>query len=146
MADLGRSALKILVAEDEALAAMVLEDVLTECGHSVTLAADGEWALRLAREAHFDVLITDLAMPRMTGWELIHHLRVEQPGLPAVVMTGYLPPGGRELLFDGAQAPVGLLLKPFDISRLVETLDQVVPRAAVPVIGVGMPQLMRLAG
>jgi CheY-like chemotaxis protein len=146
MAERDRAALRILVAEDEALAALALDDVLTECGHSVTLAADGEEALRLARAFQFDVLITDLAMPRMTGWELIHSLRVEQPDLPALVMTGYLPPGGRELLFNGAQAPVELLLKPFDIGRLVKLLDQLVPRALVPANGPELAQLMRAAG
>ncbi|MFC7691701.1 response regulator [Paeniroseomonas aquatica] len=63
--------LRILVAEDEPLAAMVIEEALTDYGHSVMLAADGEEALRLAEAVSFDVLVTDLAMPRMTGWELI---------------------------------------------------------------------------
>jgi CheY-like chemotaxis protein len=145
MADRDRPALRVLVAEDEALAALAVEDVLTECGHTVTLATDGEGALRLARNFHFDVLITDLAMPRMTGWELVHQLRKDLPDLPVVVMTGYLPPGGREMLVSGAQAPVGLLLKPFAISRLVELLEEVVSRAQLPVLGVEVPQLMRAA-
>ena len=84
-------------------------------------------------------------MPRMTGWELVHQLRKDQPDLPVVVMTGYLPPGGREILVSGAQAPVGLLLKPFAISRLVELLEEVVSRAQLPVLGVEVPQLMRAA-
>ncbi|WP_149539691.1 response regulator [Siccirubricoccus phaeus] len=121
--------LRVLVAEDEALAAMVLEDVLTEAGHRPVLAPDGEAALRLARESRFDLLLTDLAMPRMTGWQLIATLREEQPDLPLVVMTGYLPPGGRELLFQNPRPPRALLQKPFEIGQLLAVLDGLRPRA-----------------
>ncbi|GGC36941.1 hypothetical protein GCM10011504_14130 [Siccirubricoccus deserti] len=145
MADRDRPALKVLVAEDEALAAMAVEDVLTGCGHTVTLATNGEDALHMARACHFDVLITDLAMPRMTGWELLHQLRQEQPDLPVVVMTGYLPPGGREMLVNGTQTLVGLLLKPFTITRLVELLEEVVSRARRPAPVVEVRHLMQAA-
>ncbi|MCO6416363.1 response regulator [Siccirubricoccus sp. KC 17139] len=123
-------ALRVLVAEDEALAAMVLEDILAEAGHQVVMAPDGEVALRLARESRFDLLLTDLAMPRLTGWDLIYALRQEQPDLPVVVMTGYLPPGGREVLYQTARPPRALLHKPFDIGELLTVLDGIAPRPA----------------
>src|SRR5689334_6948296 len=88
----GEDGLRVLLAEDESLAALVVEDALTDMGHAVVHAADGEAALHLAGTAPFDVLVTDIAMPRMTGLELIPQLRARHPGLPVVVMTGYLPP------------------------------------------------------
>jgi len=119
--------LRILVAEDEALAAMVIEEVLTDLGHAVTLAADGQAALEVARCGRFDVLITDLAMPRLPGWELIRRLRARQPDLPVVVMTGYLPPSVGTVLFADDSGPLAVLMKPFDISALTAALARVSP-------------------
>lgn len=124
--------LRILVAEDEPLAAMVIEDALTEAGHSVLLAADGEEAERLAQSNNFDLLVTDLAMPRMTGWELIPRLRAEHPNLPVVVMTGFLPPNGREILMADGRGPLALLLKPFELHQLMTAIDQVAAARATP--------------
>lgn len=119
--------LRILVAEDEALAAMVIAEALTELGHVVLLAEDGERALEIAGREPFDVLVTDLAMPHLPGWELIPRLRAQRPGLPVVVMTGYLPPGIGPMLRADAKAPVTVLLKPFDLSALTEALARVAP-------------------
>ncbi|WP_135466071.1 response regulator [Crenalkalicoccus roseus] len=123
--------LRILVAEDEALAAMVVEDALTDLGHEVLLASDGAVALELADRAPFDVLVTDLAMPRLPGWELIPRLRARHPGLPVVVMTGYLPPGMDRCLCADEAGPLTVLMKPFDVSALARALASVAPcRAA----------------
>jgi CheY-like chemotaxis protein len=84
--------------------------------------------LGLAAAFPFDVLVTDLAMPRMSGLELIPHLRAEHPGLPVVVMTGDLSPEGARLLSAPAEGPMRLLLKPFPISQLADALAQVTPQ------------------
>jgi CheY-like chemotaxis protein len=118
--------LRILVAEDESLAAMVIEEALTDLGHDVTLAQDGQAALEMAENASFDMLITDLAMPRLPGWELIPRLRAGRPGLPVVVMTGFLPPGLGTTLFGMPGGPMALLLKPFDLSALIAAIDRLV--------------------
>jgi CheY-like chemotaxis protein len=120
-----RNGIRILVAEDEPLAAMVVEEVLIELGYDVLLAADGEEAMQLADCHRFDVLVTDLAMPRMTGWELIPRLRKQRPDLPVVVMTGFLPPNGREVLLSGQGGPLALVLKPFEIGHLVRAIEKV---------------------
>jgi CheY-like chemotaxis protein len=122
--------IRVLVAEDEPLAAMVVEDILSELGYDVLLASDGEEAMRLAERQVFDVLVTDLAMPRMTGWELIPRLRSKRPDLPVVVMTGFLPPNGREVLLSGQSGPLALVLKPFEISHLVRALEKVIGNRA----------------
>ncbi len=120
-----RNGIRILVAEDEPLAAMVVEEVLSELGYDVLLASDGEEAMILAERHRFDVLVTDLAMPRMTGWELIPRLRTQRPDLPVVVMTGFLPSNGREVLFSGQGGPLALVLKPFEIGHLVRAIEKV---------------------
>lgn len=122
------SRLRVLVAEDERLAALVVEDALLEQGHHVVLACDGKEALELAETHEFDVLVTDLAMPRVTGWELISRLRDRRANLPVVVMTGYLPPGGGQTLFADKRGPMALLHKPFALNELYTALNQVAPQ------------------
>jgi CheY-like chemotaxis protein len=122
--------LRILLAEDETLAALVVGDALSDMGHAVVHAADGETALGLAAALPFDVLVTDLAMPRLTGPELIRKLRAERPDLPVVMMTGWLPPDGATLLGAPGADHTTLLLKPFALSQLAEALARVVPPAA----------------
>ena len=122
--------LRVLVAEDEHLAALVVEDALADQGHEVVLARDGQEALDIAEVFAFDVLVTDLAMPRVTGWELIPLLRARRADLPVVVMTGYLPPGGGQILFADKRGPLALLHKPFGIGQLFEALGHVVAERA----------------
>jgi CheY-like chemotaxis protein len=126
--------LRLLVAEDEPLAALVIEEILTAEGCSVCLAEDGKEAFELAQREHFDLLITDLAMPRMTGLELIQKLHEFQPELPVMVMTGFLSPAAAEALRSQAKPPAALLQKPFDIDLLVRIVAQV-----------AMPQPVRAA-
>ncbi len=114
--------LRILVAEDEPLAAMVVEEILLELGHAVTLAGDGQAALEIAEHTPFDILVTDLAMPRLPGWELIPRLRETRPYLPIVVMTGYLPPGVASTLDAAGPGPLVLLQKPFDLGTLIDAV------------------------
>lgn len=116
---------RILVAEDEPLAAMVVEEILLDQGHEVLLAADGAAAYALAQQEPFDVLVTDLAMPRMPGWELIPLLRAQRPHLPVVVMTGFLPPGIDATLEGAGPGPLVLLQKPFDLGSLIEAVATV---------------------
>ncbi len=120
-----KRSLRVLVAEDEPLAAMVIEDVLVGEGHAVALAPDGAAALELAARQDFDVLLTDLAMPRVDGLALIRQLRLTQPDLPVVVMTGFLSAPAAGELRGQAQPPVALLQKPFDIDRLLQALELV---------------------
>ena len=119
--------LRILVAEDEPLAAMVVAEALGGLGHEVVLAPDGAAALEIAASTRFDVLVTDLAMPRLPGWELIPRLRAGRPDLPVVVMTGNLPPGVGTALCSGEAGPLELLHKPFDIAALVGAVARVAP-------------------
>jgi len=121
-------ATRVLVAEDEALAAMALEDLLLEAGFDVLLAADGQEALETAGRERFDLLLTDLRMPRLDGRELIRRLRAMRPDLPVVVMTGYAPPNGSIVIEEGG--PIVLMTKPFDPDRLVATIRSLAGVAA----------------
>lgn len=122
------SALRVLMAEDEKLAAEVIEEALVDAGFEVLAANDGQEALDLASKgAGFDLLLTDLKMPRLDGKELIAKLRAARPDLPVVVMTGYPPPEGAASLQTG-RGPMRLLVKPVGITPLVAALKAVAGR------------------
>jgi len=80
---------KILLAEDDLNLAKILSFHLSEAGHSVTTARDGEEALRFLRETGYDVLLTDVKMPRMDGMELIRMARQDYRYMPVIAMTAY---------------------------------------------------------
>ena len=125
---------QILVAEDEALIALSLADLLEAEGHEVVLAPDGADALAAARRLGdaLGVLVTDLNMPRLGGEDLIRELRAERPGLPVVVVTGSAPFGGEEGLrrHAGGDGPLVLLLKPPDYAELAAALRRATPAGA----------------
>ena len=122
---MAQAALRVLMAEDEPLAAEVIEEGLVEAGFEVLAANDGQEALDLAANgAAFDLLLTDLKMPRLDGKELIAKLRARRPDLPVVVMTGFPPPDGAVSLQAG-RGPMRLLTKPVGITPLIAALRDV---------------------
>jgi len=91
-----QSALTILAVDDDALVLMSTCAMLEELGHTALEAISGKDALRILLEVgDVDLVITDQAMPGMSGVELAQAMREQRPNLPIVVATGYseLPPG-----------------------------------------------------
>jgi CheY-like chemotaxis protein len=125
---------QVLVAEDEALIALSLADLLEAEGYEVALAPDGADALDAARRLGdaLGVLVTDLNMPRMGGEDLIRALRAERPGLPIVVVTGSAPFGGVEELrrHAGGDGLLLLLLKPANCGELADALRRAAAAAS----------------
>lgn len=121
---------RILVAEDEALAAMAIEDELLREGYDVEVAMDGQAALEIARATMPDLLLTDLRMPRLDGVGLIRAMRGMAPDLPVVVMTGFAPLGGAEALRQEGEGPTIVLSKPLDMDALLAELQRLLARGA----------------
>ena len=121
---------RVLIAEDEAMIALTLSDILEAEGYEVTIAGDGAKALARARQLGdaLDVLVTDLNMPGMSGEDLIRVLRADRPELPVVVVTGSSPRGGLDELrrYGGGHGPFMLLHKPIDYADLVDTVRRAV--------------------
>ena len=78
---------RILIAEDEARIASFLEKGLSAGGFTTTVAVTGPEALRLARRGEFDLLILDVGLPGLDGFEVMHELRREGSRLPIVMLT-----------------------------------------------------------
>jgi two-component system cell cycle sensor histidine kinase/response regulator CckA len=67
----------------------LVERLLAEQGHQVHTACHGEEALRVALQGPVDLLVTDVRMPVMDGWELSRRLRERWPDLPVLFISGY---------------------------------------------------------
>ncbi|MCB4801167.1 response regulator [Methylobacterium brachiatum] len=111
---------RILVVDDDAQVRHVTASFLAGFGHDATEAGDGEAALRSFAPGRFDLIVADLAMPGMSGIELAAEIRVRDPSLPVLILTGHA---------EAMQIPDDLpvLTKPFrsaDLaSRVSELLD-----------------------
>lgn len=84
---------KILIAEDDALSQKYVGTIVERLGHSAVLSLDGQHAWEaLCAEDHFDMLITDIMMPRMDGTTLIRTLRADQrfSTIPIVIMSAFI--------------------------------------------------------
>jgi PAS domain S-box-containing protein len=113
---------RVLVVEDEEVVRGLVRQVLEGQGYEVLVAEDGQEALDLARESAIDVLLTDLTMPNVGGRELAERLRVTQPALKVVYMSGYAEDGLAGALHPGTS----FLGKPFTFSELTQTVRELV--------------------
>jgi CheY-like chemotaxis protein/anti-sigma regulatory factor (Ser/Thr protein kinase) len=102
------ASLHILAVDDDALILVNTAAMLEDLGHQVTTAYSGREALTaLARMERVDLVVTDQAMPGMTGTQLVAQIRRERPGLPVLLATGYAE------LPDGEMSDIPRLNKPF---------------------------------
>ena len=80
---------KILVVDDEKVIRNGCREVLTQDGYDVILAEDGELGLKMIEKAHFDVILLDLMMPGLSGFDVLSHVKTLHPDTSIVVITGY---------------------------------------------------------
>jgi CheY-like chemotaxis protein len=112
--------LNILLVDDHAHVRSTTAAVLGDFGHKVIEAADGTDALRVLREnCGFDLLITDYAMPHLSGTELLRAAQGICPDVPALIVTGYAE---AEAIRD-RPAHVEILQKPFTPEALEGAID-----------------------
>ncbi len=117
----------VLVVDDQRNLTALLERLLAQLGLRTKIANDGDAAIRALTSSRADycMVLSDLAMPNMTGIELAERVRAERPGLPFVLMTG-----NASGLDDSAVEAAGILrvvTKPFGLSDLRELIEDVLP-------------------
>jgi DNA-binding response OmpR family regulator len=121
--------MKLLIVEDEARMADLLRKGLTEEGHLAICASDGAEGLALAKSHEFDVIILDVMMPRLSGYEMAKRLRAENVRTPIVMLTARdsVPDIVRGLDLGADD----YLTKPFSFEELLARLRAVKRRALV---------------
>jgi CheY-like chemotaxis protein len=112
--------LRCLVVDDEELVAAVLGDMLEAGGHRVVVLTDGIEAIERVRREPFDLVFTDLTMPRVSGWEVAQAVKAAAPNLPVFVVTGFgVEVSATEGRAHGAAAVLSKPLRIEDIERVV---------------------------
>ena len=122
-------ALSILLAEDNVINQRVAVRVLQKAGHTVAVAMNGCEVLAAIRKARFDVVLMDIQMPEMDGWEATRAIREAEATsgahLPIVAMTAHAMKGDRERCLEAGMDDY--VSKPIDTAELLRVLQEVVP-------------------
>jgi two-component system cell cycle sensor histidine kinase/response regulator CckA len=123
-----RRSQRLLVVDDERGVRQLMRTVLERQGFAVEEAFNGQMALDVLEKTStaFDLVVSDVVMPELSGWELGRRMRTRHPQLPILFVSGYSP---EELADLGGQLDdeVTLLSKPFSIDQLVQSIRSLIP-------------------
>lgn len=106
----------ILIVDDNPNMSTLLSDILEIFDFKGSYASDGDEALEKLRRGKFDLVFTDLKMPKMDGMDLLKAIKSEHPKLPVVVVTGYSGAGTRDVAIS--EKADGFLNKPFRVNEI----------------------------
>lgn len=123
--------LKILVVDDDLGTRLSISDYLELSGYSVIMADDGQEALSIVEKNHPDLMVTDIVMPRMNGYELVRRVRqqAEFRLLPVILLTARTKTQERIL---GYQSGCDLYLpKPFELEELAAAIRNLLERSQI---------------
>jgi DNA-binding NtrC family response regulator len=119
--------LAILLIEDEPRLRHNLQILLQREGYSVIATHDGAEGIKQIERQSFDLVITDLVMPGIDGFQVLDYLKVHRPETVVVVVTGYIAPeSASEALCRGAHEYIA---KPFEYNLLKTTIERALEKA-----------------
>jgi PAS domain S-box-containing protein len=117
--------LRVLAVDDDAIVLLNTVTMLEDMGHTVTEKHSGSEAIECLQQDHFDLLLSDYAMPGMNGGELVQRAREIRPKIRAAIVSGYAD------LPEGTALDVPRLAKPFNQDELAQLIARLTsPRAA----------------
>ena len=112
---------RILVVDDDALIRWSLEKSLSGAGYHVTTANDGVDAVARIEEGVFDIVITDMQMPRMGGGELLSEVKKRAPETQVIILSGLF---SREVARGAVAAGAAMFLqKPMDLDQINRAVE-----------------------
>jgi DNA-binding response OmpR family regulator len=117
--------LRILVIDDEAGVRAFVCELLESLGYEADGAEDGATGLALLSRRRYDLIITDLRMPNMSGWDVVEAVRQSVPTMPFIVISGFLTDDDVK---RAAPAGVWLLHKPFQLADMKRAIRQTISR------------------
>ncbi|HML84287.1 MAG TPA: response regulator transcription factor, partial [Bacteroidales bacterium] len=107
---------KILIIEDEQRVADTLRRGLEEMGYLAFVAYDAEMGLRLFKSGQYDLIISDVVLPKMSGFDLVKEIKSQNKNIPVIMLTAL---GTTDDKLDGFDAGADdYMVKPFDIREL----------------------------
>ncbi len=117
---------RILLVDDNANGLAARKSVLEELGYRIVTSTSGADALEQFAAHNFDLVVTDYKMPRMDGLELIARLRKSTPGLPIVLVSGYVDTLGLNEASTGADVVIQKSAN--EVSHLVRSVNRLLRR------------------
>jgi len=112
---------KILVADDEVMMRNLILKILESEGYQIAMASSGDEALEMLSADKYDLLLTDVRMPGMNGFELLNKVKQNWPDMAVIVMTGYGDAYTiKEALLQGADEYLSKPFKGHEVSLIVE--------------------------
>ena len=119
----------ILVVDDEAVIREGMRRILSAAGHQVDTSASGRIAIEKIQEQDFDVVITDLKMPGMDGMEVLKTIKILQPEVPVIIITGYSTVDTAvEAMKNGA---FDYIAKPFTSDIIIDKVQKAIDHKAL---------------
>lgn len=112
---------RILLVEDNEMNRDMLSRRLTRSGHEVLLAIDGEQAVAMTAGERPDIVLMDIGLPGIDGWEATRRIRADEPTVPIVALTAHAMSGERERAL--AAGCDDFDTKPVDLPRLLGKID-----------------------
>ena len=113
---------RILVVEDDRVHRKIIREILAPHGYDVMEAADGIEAIHMQRDHGFDLILTDVVMPGVSGGDLAKQLKQAMPSLKVVFMSGY---NDDEVMRHGVSSnETAFLQKPFTRDLLVKRIEE----------------------
>jgi DNA-binding NtrC family response regulator len=114
---------RILVVDDEATLLTVLSGELVNSGYDVTTASDGDEAISIIQNKKFDLVLLDIKMPKVDGFEVLKFIKKTIPTLKVIMLTGFADlKNAIESKKHGAEDFVS---KPYDLVDLLTTIERV---------------------
>ncbi|HVR44539.1 MAG TPA: response regulator [Thermoanaerobaculia bacterium] len=113
---------RILVVDDDLAIRILLQAVLRRLDFDVTLAEDGEVGLQLLREETFDLVLLDLMMPKVSGYEFIERASELDGRTPHMIV--FTAAGQRGIARIPADSVCDAILKPFDLEKFLELIER----------------------
>jgi PAS domain S-box-containing protein len=113
---------RLLVVDDDIEVLGILQDMLRFKGYKVVTATDGEKAVEFIEKEDFDLVLTDLGMPGISGWEVARSAKGRNPKLPVVLLTGWGAQYEEEDI--GSRGVDMVLSKPLNWDKLIESIDK----------------------
>lgn len=116
-----KNAMTILIVDDEAMMRSLLKKILMRDGYNVLAASSGTEALNILEDETVDIVISDLKMPEMDGFELLRQIKEDYPRIGIIMMTAYGDTYTvKDALLLGADEYITKPFKSFEISLVVE--------------------------
>ena len=123
---------KILVVDDEAHIVMILKDSLEFSGFQISTAFNGEEALEAVDKDRPDLIVLDIGMPKMDGWEVCRRLKSNDAtrGIPIIILTAYAQMSDQKK--GAALGAERFVTKPCDLTYLIEEINALLAQKAPP--------------